>query len=181
MSAFSFEVHHQFPTLIITVTTWRAWLASTLAATWVIPQCRLHSAGHLHIITWQSHWHKVKCSGYKSSFSLWVLLCFLSVTGFYLLKRFWELKLLRPVKLSRKHQDVGCCIYLGWLRHYTLRKGDDGDLDRSFDSIHRNFKGRERGKSRQQLHTRKKDKNVCTNLTFSPHKYCHRGGVRCLG
>lgn len=167
MSAFGFEGHHILRTLITTVPTWRAWLASSLAATWVIQQGRLHSPGNLHIITWPRHLHQVNYSSRKSSFSLWVLLCFLYVTWFYLLKRFGELKLLRPVKLSGKCQDVGCCIYLGWLCQYTLRKGTDGDLDGSFDSIHSIFKSREWGKMKEQLHSGRKDRDVSAR-TWAP-------------
>lgn len=63
---------------------------------------------------------------------------------------------MRPVKWSRKHQDAGCCKYLGWLWNCTLRKENNGDLDCAFDSIHRDLKGGERGKARQQPHTRRK-------------------------
>lgn len=35
-------------------------------------------------------------------------------------------------------------------------KGNNGDLDGAFDSIHPDLKGGERGKARQQPHTRRK-------------------------
>lgn len=84
---------------------------------------------------------------------LWKLILPLSSFMLSLCYRIWpaktfrEQELLRPAKLSRKHQDVGCG-HLGWLCFYILRKGNNGDLDGSFASIHQNFKGGEWGKAR---------------------------------